>query len=46
MVGGVGYNSGFIAALKKELKVATIHIPDEPEFGTAVGAAILAAEAQ
>lgn len=45
MVGGVGYNPGFIAALKKELKVETIYIPDEPEYGTAVGAAILAAEA-
>ena len=45
LVGGVGYNPGFIAALKKELKVETIYIPDDPEYGTAVGAAILAAEA-
>jgi benzoyl-CoA reductase subunit D len=45
MVGGVGYNSGFMAAMKKELKVDAIYIPDEPEYGSAVGAAILAAEA-
>lgn len=44
MVGGVGYNPGFISALKRELKVDTIYIPDEPEFSAAVGAAIIAAE--
>jgi len=41
----VGYNSGFISALKRELKVNTIYVPNEPEYGAAVGAAILAAEA-
>jgi benzoyl-CoA reductase subunit D len=46
LLGGVGYNPGFIAALQKELKIETIFIPDEPEYGAAVGAAILAAEAQ
>ncbi len=46
MFGGVGYNPGFISALKKELKVDTIYIPDEPEYGTAFGAAVLAAETQ
>ena len=45
MIGGVGYNAGFISALKRELKVNTIYVPDEPEYGAAVGAAILAAEA-
>ena len=44
LLGGVGYNPGFIAALQKELKVETIFIPDEPEYGAAVGAAVLAAE--
>ena len=44
MVGGVGYNPGFIAALQRELKVDAIYIPDEPEYGAAVGAAVLAAE--
>ncbi|MGD8881347.1 MAG: acyl-CoA dehydratase activase [Desulfobacterales bacterium] len=44
MVGGVGYNPGFLAAIKRELKVDTIYIPDEPEYGAAVGAAVMAAE--
>jgi benzoyl-CoA reductase subunit D len=44
MVGGVGYNPGFMSAMKRELKVDTIYIPDEPEYGTAVGAAVVAAE--
>lgn len=44
MVGGVGYNPGFMAAMKRELKVDTIYIPDEPEYGAAVGAAVVAAE--
>lgn len=44
MVGGVAYNPGFISALKRELKVDTIYIPDGPEYGAAVGAAILAME--
>ena len=45
MVGGMGYNPGLIAALQRELKVDTVYIPDEPEYGAAVGAALLAAEA-
>jgi benzoyl-CoA reductase subunit D len=44
MLGGVGYNPGFMSAMKRELKVDTIYIPDEPEYGTAVGAAVVAAE--
>ena len=44
MVGGVGYNPGFISAMKRELKVDTIYIPDEPEYSAAVGAAVLATE--
>jgi benzoyl-CoA reductase subunit D len=44
MLGGVGYNPGFISAMKRELKVDTIYIPDEPEYGAAVGAAVVAAE--
>ena len=44
MIGGVGYNPGFITAMLRELKVEKIYIPDEPEFGAAVGAAVLAAE--
>lgn len=44
MIGGVGYNPGFMAAMLRELKVEKIYIPDEPEYGAAVGAAVLAAE--
>ena len=45
MLGGVGYNPAFMEALKRELKLDRIRIPGRPEFGAAVGAAILAAEA-
>jgi benzoyl-CoA reductase subunit D len=44
MIGGVGYNPGFMAAMLRELKVEKIYIPDEPEYGAAVGAAVVAAE--
>jgi len=44
MVGGVGYNPGFVEAMKRELKLEKIFIPDDPEFGTAVGAAVVAAD--
>jgi len=44
ILGGVGYNPGFVEAMKRELKVEKIYIPDVPEFGTAVGAAVVAAE--
>jgi benzoyl-CoA reductase subunit D len=43
LIGGLGYNPGFLAAMQRELKVETIYIPDEPEFGAAVGAAVIAA---
>jgi benzoyl-CoA reductase subunit D len=44
MIGGVGYNPGFMAAMVRELKVEKVYIPDEPEYGAAVGAAVVAAE--
>ena len=44
MIGGVGYNPGFKDAMQRELKVEKLYIPDEPEFGSAVGAAVIAAE--
>jgi benzoyl-CoA reductase subunit D len=44
MIGGVGRNPGFVHALKTELGVANISIPEDPEFGAAVGAALVAAE--
>lgn len=44
MIGGVAYNPGFTAALLRELGVDKIYIPEEPEYGTAVGAALVAAK--
>jgi len=44
LLGGVGYNPGFRSALLNELKIEKIYIPDKPEFGAAVGAAVVAAE--
>ncbi len=43
MIGGVANNPGFMAAMLRELKVEKIYIPDDPEFGAAVGAAVVAA---
>jgi activator of 2-hydroxyglutaryl-CoA dehydratase len=33
-----------MTALQRELKIEKIYIPDEPEYGAAVGAAVVAAE--
>ena len=44
MLGGVGYNPGFVEAMRRELKLEKIYIPEAPEFGASVGAALLAAE--
>ena len=44
MLGGVGRNPGFVEAMRRELKLEKIFIPDEPEFGAAVGAAVAASE--
>ncbi len=44
LLGGVGRNPGFVEAMKRELKLENIYIPDEPEYGEAVGAAVAAAE--
>jgi len=44
MIGGVAYNLGFVAALKRELGVDDVRIPEMPEFGAAVGAAVVACQ--
>jgi benzoyl-CoA reductase subunit D len=44
IVGGIGRNPGFIASMKRELKLENIYVPEDPEFGAATGAAIIAAE--
>ncbi|MFH0821322.1 MAG: acyl-CoA dehydratase activase [Pseudomonadota bacterium] len=43
MIGGVAHNPGFVEAFKRELGIENIYIPDQPEFGAAVGAAATAA---
>jgi benzoyl-CoA reductase subunit D len=44
MIGGVAHNPGFMAAMRRELKLEKILIPQNPEFGAAIGAAVTAAE--
>jgi benzoyl-CoA reductase subunit D len=44
MMGGVAYNPAFIKAVRTQINVEKIRIPDAPEFGAAVGAALAAAE--
>jgi benzoyl-CoA reductase subunit D len=44
MIGGVGLNTGFVHCLKAELGVGEIYIPEDPTFGQAVGAAVVAKE--
>jgi benzoyl-CoA reductase subunit D len=44
MLGGVGHNPGFVEALKRELNLGRIYVPEAPEYGAAVGAALVAAE--
>lgn len=44
MIGGVGYNPGFVESMRRELKLDKIYIPDGPEYGAAVGATVVAEE--
>ncbi|MBN2063116.1 MAG: CoA activase [Deltaproteobacteria bacterium] len=44
ILGGVGHNPGFREALRRELKLGEIFTPDAPEYGAAVGAAVVGAE--
>ncbi len=43
MIGGMGHNPGFVEAVRRELKLGRIHIPEEPEYTSSVGAAVTAA---
>jgi benzoyl-CoA reductase subunit D len=43
MLGGVALNPGFVNAMKIQLEIEKIYIPEYPEYGGAVGAALLAA---
>lgn len=44
MLGGMGYDPGFVEAVKRELRLDRLFIPDDPEFGGAVGAAVVASK--
>jgi len=44
MIGGVSRDPGLVELMKKELHVENLFIPDDPEFGAAVGAAVVVAE--
>jgi benzoyl-CoA reductase subunit D len=44
LLGGVAHNPGFVESMQRELKIEKLRIPDEPEYGAAVGAAAVAAE--
>jgi len=43
MLGGVARNPGFVEAMRRQLAIPNLLIPEEPEFGMAVGAAVVAA---
>jgi len=42
--GGMAYNPAFINAMKSQLNIEKILIPDDPEFGAATGAAAAVSE--
>lgn len=44
MLGGVGYNPGFVETMRRELNLEKLYIPENPEYGEAVGAAVVAGE--
>jgi len=44
MLGGVAHNPGFVEAMRRDLSLDKIYIPEAPEYGAAVGAAVVAAE--
>jgi benzoyl-CoA reductase subunit D len=44
LIGGMAHNPGFVNAMRIQLEVDKIQVPDSPEFGAAVGAALVALE--
>lgn len=44
IMGGMAYNPAFLKALKIQLNIDDIKIPDDPEYGAAIGAAVAASE--
>jgi benzoyl-CoA reductase subunit D len=45
LIGGMARNPGFVAGLARQLGLERLRVPDEPEFGAALGAALCAQEA-
>lgn len=43
LVGGVARNQGVVEAVKRELDIHQVFVPEKPEFAAAVGAAVVAA---
>jgi benzoyl-CoA reductase subunit D len=44
IIGGMARNPAFIKAVKTQLNIDDIKIPDDPEFGAAIGAAVAVSE--
>jgi len=44
MMGGTAKNPGLMAFIKEKLRIQEICVPKDPEFGAAVGAALMAAD--
>lgn len=44
LIGGMAYNPGFVASLKTALGIGEVHLPEMPEYVSALGAALIAAE--
>ena len=43
MMGGLALNKGYVSSVKRELGIEKIFVPCNPEFGSATGAALVAA---
>lgn len=46
LIGGMVHNAGFVASLKKAMDVEKLLLPDLPEYVSALGCALLAAESK
>jgi benzoyl-CoA reductase subunit D len=46
LIGGMVHNAGFVQSLKSAMGVDTISLPEMPEYISALGCALIAAERQ
>jgi activator of 2-hydroxyglutaryl-CoA dehydratase len=46
MLGGVARNPAIVSFIKSRLRLGDILVPDEPEYGPAIGAALLAFDSE